>query len=183
MRRRRGYARARVYGRKAGDFTNFTTWPEATVLWIMTVTIRPRRSSVWSLVVYERGVDRAEGHRKPARIAVAVGQCKKAPLSVSRTFVERISTPLLARLGDQVAGWHGSLSPIADVRGTLRLLTGLGHQPCRDDVRARSGQRWRQTLKRAAAQGYSVLTAMPRVPLSGMACPGGLCLPRCPTVS
>ena len=149
-------------------------------MWITTVTIRPRRSSVWSLVVYERGVDRAEGHRKPARIAVAVGQCKKAPLSVSRTFVERISTPLLARLGDQVAGWHGSLSPIADVRGTLRLLTGLGHQPCRDDVRRADGSALATDLE---ASRRSVLTAMLRVPLSGMAGLGGLCLPSCPTVS
>jgi hypothetical protein len=67
---------------------------------------------------------------------------------------------------------------IEDSGGQIRV-----NQPRRDDVRARSGQRSRQTLKRAAAQGYSVLTAMPRVPLSGMAGPGGLCLPRCPTAS
>src|ERR1700731_3401383 len=60
------------------------------------------------------------------------------------------------------------------------ISTGLGHQPRQDDVRARSGQRWATDLQ---ASRCSVLTAMLRVPLSGMAGLGGVCLPSCPTAS
>ena len=94
------------------------------------------------------------------------------------SFVARCAVTSCACLSAQPAASRRSGGGLARVAfphrrrsGHASIIDRVGSSACRDDVRARSGQRWRQTLKRAAAR------CSPRC--CGFRFPGWLALAGC----